>query len=101
MSKVYVKNSENLIFFPLASLTRAFQFTVKIINHRKLLEAGSIHAYSLQGISRIFSSSLVLGAVFRVVWAPKGTVLLTGFSDKTVRSDVRSINKDRIFKLRV
>lgn len=32
-----VMNSENLIFFPLNSLPYKFQFTLKVITHRKLL----------------------------------------------------------------
>lgn len=36
-AKIYGMNSENLIFFPLTSLPYKFQFTLKVITHRKLL----------------------------------------------------------------
>lgn len=35
--KVYGMNSENLNLFPLTSLPYKFQFTLKVITHRKLL----------------------------------------------------------------
>lgn len=88
---------------------------VKIINCRKsLISKLSINICSLPPVTwlskmfaEFFSASLGLrdGVRSSVGQGLRGTVLLTapmlGLSDKTVLSDVRSINKDHVFKWRV